>query len=95
MSSPRRRADEQHGHNYTFYISTHSEILILVDLLVVEMQQDKPPGHDESNQDNYCHSCIDQDDTTAKNAVNMTASIIQYKTGFLLIEFVVVISLSS
>ena len=51
MSSPRRRAGEQHGREYTFNISTHFELLILVDLLVVEAQQDKPPGYDESNQD--------------------------------------------
>jgi hypothetical protein len=95
MSSPRRRAGEQRGREYPFYISTRFEFLISVDLLIVEVQQDKPPGHDESNQDDYCHFRLDQDDTTAKNAVNMIASIIQYKTGFLLIESVVVISLSS
>ena len=49
MSSPKRRAGEQHGREYTYNISTHFELLIFIDLLVVEVQHDKLPSYDEPN----------------------------------------------
>ena len=41
-----------------------------------------------------CYAGVDVDNTTAKNAVNIIASVIQYNTGFSFIESSVVISIS-
>lgn len=95
MSSPKRRAREQHGREYTDNISTHFEFPIFMYLLVVEAHHDKPPGYDEPNQDSDCCPCLDHDSTTAKNALNIIASVTQYKNGLLLMESVVVTLVSS
>lgn len=92
MSSPDRPAGEQHGRWYTYYASTGLELLI--DQRVIKVQHDNPRSNVAPDQTSDCYTDIDDDSTTVKNAVNINASTIQYKTGLFFMESSVVISIS-
>ena len=60
----------------------------------LDTQDGNPHGLDKPNYASECHPNIDHASTTAKNAANIMASVIQYEVGFLSVDLLVVISIS-
>jgi len=60
----------------------------------LDIQDGNPRGFDKPYCARDCHPNIDHASTTAKNAPNIMASVIQYKAGFFSTDLSVVISIS-
>ena len=71
-----------------------SFMVVRIELIGLKIQDGNPRGFDKPNHSGDCRANIDHASTTAKNAANIMASVIQYKAGFFSTDSSVVISIT-
>ncbi|MCH8278911.1 MAG: hypothetical protein IIC12_08295 [Proteobacteria bacterium] len=69
-------------------------MVVRIELIGLKIQDGNPHGFDKPNHSGDRRPNINHASTTAENAANIMASIIQYKAGFFSTDFSVVISIS-
>lgn len=69
-------------------------MVVRIGSIGLKIQDGNPRGFDKPNHSGDCRANIDHASTTAKNAANIMASVIQYKAGFFSTDSSVVISIT-